>query len=75
MVRPISSARGTDPLVGFGGSDARAALRSFFEVDAAHLVVAVLQQLAGDGQVEPAVVAKAIRDLGVDPSRSAPFKV
>ena len=68
--RPYSSL-GTD---GFGRSDARAALRSYFEVDAAHLVVAVLQQLARGGQVEPATVAKAIRDLGVNPSRSAPFR-
>jgi len=62
---------GTD---GFGRSDARAALRTYFEVDAAHLVVAVLQQLALGGRVEPGTVAKAIRDLGVNPSRSAPFK-
>ena len=40
--RPYSSL-GTD---GFGRSDARTALRSYFEVDTAHLVVAVLQQLA-----------------------------
>ena len=68
--RPYSSL-GTD---GFGRSDARAALRSYFEVDAAHLVVAVLQQLSLGGQLEPATVAKAIRDLGVNPSRSAPFR-
>ena len=37
---------GTD---GFGRSDAREALRSYFEVDAANLVVAVLQQLALSG--------------------------
>ena len=40
--RPYTSL-GTD---GFGRSDARDALRSYFEVDAAHLVVAVLEQLA-----------------------------
>jgi pyruvate dehydrogenase E1 component len=68
--RPYGSL-GTD---GFGRSDARAALRSYFEVDAAHLVVAVLQQLALGGRIEPATVAKAIRDLGVEPSRSAPFR-
>ena len=38
----------------------------YFEVDAAHLVVAVLQQLALGGRVEPAVVAEAIADLGID---------
>ena len=47
--RPYTSL-GTD---GFGRSDARDALRSYFEVDAAHLVVAVLQQLALGGRVDP----------------------
>jgi pyruvate dehydrogenase E1 component len=69
--RPYASL-GTD---GFGRSDARSALRSYFEVDAAHLVVAVLQQLALGGHVKPSVVAKAIRDLGIDPARIAPFKI
>jgi len=67
--RPYTSL-GTD---GFGRSDARTALRSYFEVDAAHLVVAVLQQLALGGRVAPTVVAGAIADLGIDPSRVAPF--
>ncbi|HEY6426580.1 MAG TPA: pyruvate dehydrogenase (acetyl-transferring), homodimeric type [Acidimicrobiales bacterium] len=69
--RPYASL-GTD---GFGRSDARSALRSYFEVDAAHLVVAVLQQLALGGGVKPALVVKAIRDLGIDPARTAPFKI
>jgi pyruvate dehydrogenase E1 component len=69
--RPYASL-GTD---GFGRSDARSALRSYFEVDAAHLVVAVLQQLALGGRVKPALVVKAIRDLGIDPARTAPFKI
>ena len=60
---------GTD---GFGRSDARAALRRYFEVDAAHLVVAVLQQLALGGRVPPATVAGAIADLGIDPARARP---
>jgi pyruvate dehydrogenase E1 component len=63
---------GTD---GFGRSDARSALRGFFEVDAAHLVVAVLQQLSLDGRVKPSVVADAIAELGIDPEREAPFRV
>ncbi len=67
--RPYTSL-GTD---GFGRSDARTALRSYFEVDAAHLVVAVLQQLALGGRVDPAVVAGAIADLGIDASRPAPI--
>jgi pyruvate dehydrogenase E1 component len=63
---------GTD---GFGRSDARSALRGFFEVDAAHLVVAVLQQLALDGRVKSSVVTDAIAESGIDPEQEAPFRV
>ena len=69
--RPYTSL-GTD---GFGRSDARDALRSFFEVDAAHLVVTVLQQLALDGRIDPSTVSGAITDLGIDPTRAAPFTI
>jgi pyruvate dehydrogenase E1 component len=69
--RPYTSL-GTD---GFGRSDARAALRSYFEVDAAHLVLAVLQQLALGGRMEPSEVNKAVRDLGIDPAEPPPFKI
>ncbi|HUN78768.1 MAG TPA: pyruvate dehydrogenase (acetyl-transferring), homodimeric type, partial [Solirubrobacteraceae bacterium] len=69
--RPYTSL-GTD---GFGRSDARDALRSYFEVDAAHLVVAVLQQLASRGRVEPATVAAAIADAGIDADRVAPWLI
>ncbi len=69
--RPYASL-GTD---GFGRSDARDALRSYFEVDSANLVVAVLQQLARAGRITPAVVAGAIADLGIDVSGTAPFVV
>jgi len=60
---------GTD---GFGRSDTREALRRFFEVDAEHVVVATLSALMREGQVEPAVVAQAIRDLGIGPERPEP---
>ena len=63
--RPFVSL-GTD---GFGRSDTRAALRSYFEVDAAHLVVAVLHELARTGDVEPEVVAEAIAEFGIDAAR------
>jgi pyruvate dehydrogenase E1 component len=69
--RPYASL-GTD---GFGRSDARAALREHFEVDAAHLVVTVLSELARAGKIETSVVEKAIIDLGVDTARSAPFNI
>jgi pyruvate dehydrogenase E1 component len=63
---------GTD---GFGRSDARDALRSYFEVDTANLVVAVLQQLALRGKIKPSVVAEAIAEFGIDTSGPAPFAV
>ena len=61
---------GTD---GFGRSDARDALRSYFEVDTANLVVAVLQQLALGGKIKPSVVAEAIAEFGIDADGAAPF--
>jgi pyruvate dehydrogenase E1 component len=61
---------GTD---GFGRSDARDALRSYFEVDSANLVVAVLQQLALSGRIEPSVVAGAIAEFGIETEGDAPF--
>jgi pyruvate dehydrogenase E1 component len=69
--RPYTSL-GTD---GFGRSDARAALREHFEVDAAHLVVSVLSALAGANKIEASVVDKAITELGIDTTRSAPFDI
>ena len=67
--RPYTSL-GTD---GFGRSDAREALRAHFEVDAAHLVTAVLSLLAHEGHLKADIVTAALADLGVDPSRQAPF--
>jgi pyruvate dehydrogenase E1 component len=63
---------GTD---GFGRSDARDALRSYFEVDTANLVVAVLHQLALGGRIEPSVVTEAIAGFGIDADGAAPFIV
>jgi pyruvate dehydrogenase E1 component len=63
---------GTD---GFGRSDARSALRAYFEVDAAHLVVAVLQHFALYGRLKASVVTDAIAEFGIDPEREAPFRV
>jgi pyruvate dehydrogenase E1 component len=60
---------GTD---GFGRSDTRARLRRFFEVDAESTVIATLYALAEKGQVEREIVAKAIKDLGVNPEKIRP---
>jgi pyruvate dehydrogenase E1 component len=60
---------GTD---GFGRSDARKALRQFFEVDRHYITVTALKALADDGKFEPAAVAKAIRKYGIDPDKPDP---
>ncbi|HWW45760.1 MAG TPA: pyruvate dehydrogenase (acetyl-transferring), homodimeric type, partial [Acidimicrobiia bacterium] len=60
---------GTD---GFGYSDTRVALRRHFEVDAAHLVVAVLEALARQGDVKRERVAEAISRYDLDPDRPDP---
>ncbi|MDO8562483.1 MAG: pyruvate dehydrogenase (acetyl-transferring), homodimeric type, partial [Candidatus Limnocylindria bacterium] len=60
---------GTD---GFGRSDTRERLRSFFEVDAASITVASLHALALAEQFAPAEVARAIAELGVDPEAADP---
>ncbi len=54
---------GTD---GFGRSDSREQLRSFFKVDAAHIVVATLKLLADEGEVDSRLVKDAISSLGLD---------
>ena len=54
---------GTD---GFGLSDTRAALRRHFEVDAAHVVVAVLWGLFTKGEIKAEVVLEATRAYGID---------
>jgi pyruvate dehydrogenase E1 component len=67
--RPFVSL-GTD---GFGRSDTRAALRRFFEVDAAHIVVAVLSALAQSGAGKTDEVAKAIASYGIDADATDPW--
>jgi pyruvate dehydrogenase E1 component len=60
---------GTD---GFGRSDTRERLRRFFEVDAESTVVATLYALSRKGAIKKEVVARAIKDLGLDPEKAAP---
>ncbi len=57
---------GTD---GFGRSDTRAALRSFFEVDRYHVTVAALKALADERQIDRTLVKQAIEKYGIDPDR------
>jgi pyruvate dehydrogenase E1 component len=63
---------GTD---GFGRSDSRAALRSFFEVDRKYIVVAALKALADEKRIDGKTVSGAIKALGIDPERPVPWKV
>lgn len=65
-------ALGTD---GFGRSETRPALRRFFEVDAEHVTVAALFALANRAQLDRRIVSQAIKDLGIDPERLAPWTV
>jgi pyruvate dehydrogenase E1 component len=61
---------GTD---GFGRSDTREALRRYFEVDAAHVVVAVLSALAEDGEAKTDEVIDAIRRYELETDSPDPW--
>jgi pyruvate dehydrogenase E1 component len=69
--RPFISL-GTD---GMGRSDTREALRHFFEVDAGHIVVAILYGLAELGEVKTEAVAEAISRYEIDPDSVDPSRV
>jgi pyruvate dehydrogenase E1 component len=62
-------ALGTD---GYGRSDTRAKLRSFFEVDRYHVTVAALKSLADDGAIAASVVAGALKKFGIKSNRPDP---
>jgi pyruvate dehydrogenase E1 component len=64
------TALGTD---GFGRSDTRDSLRRHFEVDAEHVVVAVLDALVRTEQVKADEVAKAIARYGLDADAPEPL--
>ncbi|MDP3560644.1 MAG: pyruvate dehydrogenase (acetyl-transferring), homodimeric type [Legionellaceae bacterium] len=73
QIRPFVDAPfvtlGTD---GFGRSDTRKQLRHFFEVDAKFIVVAALNALADQGELDKSVVADAIKRYGIDPEKLDP---
>jgi pyruvate dehydrogenase E1 component len=60
---------GTD---GFGRSDSREALRSFFEVDRYYVVLAALKALADEGKLPAAKAAEAIKKYNIDITRPNP---
>jgi pyruvate dehydrogenase E1 component len=63
---------GTD---GFGRSDTRENLRTFFEVNRYYVVVAALKALSDDGELDSKVVQQAIKKYGIDPEKPDPVTV
>ena len=76
QIRPLVGRRyvvlGTD---GFGRSDTREKLRTFFEVNPEYVVVATLKALADEGTIPAAKVAEAIAKYKLDPDKPAPWTV
>jgi pyruvate dehydrogenase E1 component len=60
---------GTD---GFGRSESRRALRTFFEVNAHFIVLATLSELAREGAIDRSVVRQAIKEFEIDPEKPNP---
>jgi pyruvate dehydrogenase E1 component len=60
---------GTD---GFGRSDSREALRSFFEVDRYYVVLAALKALKDQGKIDKKIVSEAIKKYNINPSKINP---
>lgn len=63
---------GTD---GFGRSDTREQLRSFFEVDRYHIVIAALYALMKEAKIDAKQVAAAIKKYNIDPNKPNPLTV
>jgi len=61
---------GTD---GFGRSEGRIELRDFFEVDHRYVVLATLKQLAAEKKIKPAVVTKAMKEMGIESNKRNPM--
>jgi pyruvate dehydrogenase E1 component len=76
QIRPWVAQRykvlGTD---GFGRSDTRRRLRSFFEVDRHWVAIAALKALADDGEIPAATVSSAISRYGIDAKKPNPVTV
>ena len=77
QIRPFVDGRrftalGTD---GFGRSDTRESLRTFFEVDRHFIVLAALKALADDGRIERGQLQVAIETYGIDVEKVDPAAV
>ncbi|MBA2127403.1 pyruvate dehydrogenase (acetyl-transferring), homodimeric type [Hyphomicrobium methylovorum] len=62
---------GTD---GFGRSDYRRTLRSFFEVDRYFITLSALQALADENKIPSIKLAEAIAKYGIDPNKPNPAR-
>ncbi|MFY0649705.1 MAG: pyruvate dehydrogenase (acetyl-transferring), homodimeric type [Methylophilaceae bacterium] len=60
---------GTD---GFGRSDSREALRSFFEVDRYYIALAALKALKDQGKIDKKIMSEAIKKYNINPSKINP---
>ena len=60
---------GTD---GYGRSDSREALRSFFEVDRYYIVIAALKALSDQNKIDVSMVADAIKKYNIDHTKTNP---
>ncbi len=60
---------GTD---GYGRSDSREALRSFFEVDRYYIVIAALKALSDQNKIDVSIVADAIKKYNIDHTKTNP---
>lgn len=63
---------GTD---GFGRSDTREHLRSFFEVNRHHITIAALKSLADMDRFDAGKINVAIAKYGLDPETTAPWLI
>ena len=76
QIRPYVPRRyrvlGTD---GYGRSDYRARLRSFFEIDRHYLTVAALRSLAEEEQIPASAVEAALKKYDIDPDKPNPATV
>ncbi len=65
-------ALGTD---GYGRSDSREALRSFFEVDRYYIVIAALTELVNTKKIDSSILLKAIKKYQLDGDKPNPMNV
>ncbi len=76
QIRPYLDRRfvvlGTD---GFGRSDTREQLRSFFEVNRYYVAVTALKALADEGTIPAATVTQALRKYGIDTEKTSPWRL